>query len=112
MALSLGATRLQMLVRVLLPNLIPTALAAWLFAFIISFDEVSMSAFLVKPGLTTLPVRMFAYAEHYVTPVILAASVIMLALSAGAMFAFDRLLGIDRLMQSGAAAQSRGNSGR
>ncbi len=39
-AYSLGASWLRMFKSVLLPNLLPSVLAAWIFAFIISFDEV------------------------------------------------------------------------
>jgi len=78
--LSLGATRLQMLVRVLLPNLIPTALAAWLFAFIISFDEVVVTLFLAGTYYT-VPKRMFNELILQINPTITAIATLLIALS-------------------------------
>jgi ABC-type spermidine/putrescine transport system permease subunit II len=48
-ALTLGASKRQMLTRVLVPNLVPSALASWIFAFIISFDEVVVTQFVAGP---------------------------------------------------------------
>jgi ABC-type spermidine/putrescine transport system permease subunit II len=79
-ALSLGATRLQMLVRVLLPNLIPTALAAWLFAFIISFDEVVVTLFLAGTYYT-VPKRMFNELILQINPTITAIATLLIAFS-------------------------------
>lgn len=79
-ALSLGATRLQMLVRVLLPNLIPTALAAWLFAFIISFDEVVVTLFLAGTYYT-VPKRMFNELILQINPTITAIATLLIVFS-------------------------------
>jgi ABC-type spermidine/putrescine transport system permease subunit II len=43
---------------VLLPNLLPSVLAAWIFAFIISFDELIVTLFLAG-AYDTIPKRMF-----------------------------------------------------
>src|SRR3546814_16089884 len=43
--LSLGASWFTMFRRVLLPNLLPSAFAAWIFAFITSFAEVIVTLF-------------------------------------------------------------------
>ena len=79
-ALSLGATRLQMLIRVLLPNLIPTALAAWLFAFITSFDEVVVTLFLAGTY-QTVPKRMFNELILQINPTITAIATLLIAFS-------------------------------
>jgi putative spermidine/putrescine transport system permease protein len=79
-ALSLGATKLQMMVRVLLPNLLPTALAAWLFAFITSFDEVVVTLFLAGRYLT-VPKRMFNELVLQINPTITAIATLLIAFS-------------------------------
>jgi putative spermidine/putrescine transport system permease protein len=79
-ALSLGATRLQMLLRVLLPNLIPTALAAWLFAFIVSFDEVVVTLFLAGTYFT-VPKRMFNELILQINPTITAIATLLIVFS-------------------------------
>lgn len=79
-ALTLGASKGQMLMRVLVPNLIPTALAAWIFAFIVSFDEVVVALF-VGGHHFTIPKRMFIDLIQQVNPTITAIATILIAFS-------------------------------
>jgi ABC-type spermidine/putrescine transport system permease subunit II len=79
-ALTLGASKGQMLLRVLVPNLIPTALAAWIFAFIVSFDEVVITLFL-GGHYFTIPKRMFIDLIQQVNPTITAIATILIAFS-------------------------------
>jgi ABC-type spermidine/putrescine transport system permease subunit II len=79
-ALTLGASKTQMLVRVVMPNLIPSALAAWIFAFIISFDEVIITQFLAGQYYT-IPKRMFNDLINQVNPTITAVATLLIAVS-------------------------------
>lgn len=79
-ALTLGASKSQMLLRVLMPNLIPTALAAWIFAFIVSFDEVVVTLF-VGGQYFTIPKRMFIDLIQQVNPTITAIATILIVFS-------------------------------
>ena len=79
-ALTLGASKSQMLLRVLVPNLIPTALASWIFAFIVSFDEVVVTLFLGGQYFT-VPKRMFIDLIQQVNPTITAIATILIAFS-------------------------------
>ena len=45
---------------------------AALFAFVVSFDELEMSIFIVRPRINTLPVTMFLYLEQQQTPALAA----------------------------------------
>jgi putative spermidine/putrescine transport system permease protein len=54
-AASLGANPLMVLWRVTLPAMRPGIMAAALFAFIVSFENLELNLFLVAPGMTTLP---------------------------------------------------------
>src|SRR3546814_15514284 len=67
--LSLGASWFTMFRRVLLPNLLPSAFAAWIFAFITSFDEVLVPLF-VGGAYNTIPKRMFHELVLQVNPTI------------------------------------------
>jgi ABC-type spermidine/putrescine transport system permease subunit II len=80
-ALSLGASYPTMLRRVLLPNLAPSAAAAWIFAFIISFDEVIVTLF-IAGRFETIPKRMFNELILQVNPTITAIATLLIALSA------------------------------
>jgi len=79
-ALTLGASKTQMLVRVMLPNLIPSALAAWIFAFIISFDEVVVTQF-IAGRYFTIPKKMFNELVLQINPTITAIASILIGLS-------------------------------
>jgi ABC-type spermidine/putrescine transport system permease subunit II len=79
-ALTLGASKLQMLTRVVVPNLAPSALAAWIFAFIISFDEVIVTLFL-SGKYYTIPKRMFAQLMEQINPTITAIATLLILFS-------------------------------
>jgi putative spermidine/putrescine transport system permease protein len=79
-ALSLGASWGQMFRRVLVPNLYPSLLAAWLFAFVISFDEVIITIFL-SGAHETIPKKMFNELVLRVNPTITAIATLLIAVS-------------------------------
>jgi putative spermidine/putrescine transport system permease protein len=79
-AYSLGASWFRMFKSVLLPNLLPSVLAAWIFAFIISFDEVIVTIFLAG-AYDTIPKRMFNELILQVNPTITAIATLLIALS-------------------------------
>jgi putative spermidine/putrescine transport system permease protein len=58
-AVSLGAGGFMLFRRVTLPLILPGVISGWALAFIQSFDDLTMTAFLAAPGTETLPVRMF-----------------------------------------------------
>ena len=79
-AYSLGASWFTMFRRVLLPNLLPSVFAAWIFAFIISFDEVIVTLFL-SGAYDTIPKRMFNELMLQVNPTITAIATLLIGLS-------------------------------
>jgi putative spermidine/putrescine transport system permease protein len=79
-ALSLGASWFRMFRSILLPNLWPSVLAAWIFAFIISFDEVIVTIFLAG-AYDTIPKRMFNELVLQVNPTITAIATLLIGLS-------------------------------
>lgn len=79
-ALTLGASWPTMFRRILLPNLAPSAAAAWIFAFVISFDEVVVTIFLAG-GIDTIPKRMFNELVLQVNPTITAIATLLIGFS-------------------------------
>ncbi|RWO48411.1 MAG: ABC transporter permease [Mesorhizobium sp.] len=77
----MGASRRKMFLTVVLPQLLPSIVAGWLFSFLISFDEVVLSWFLVGPSTTTLPVKMFSSIQWEISPVIAAVATVLTLLS-------------------------------
>jgi putative spermidine/putrescine transport system permease protein len=49
-------------------------IAAFILAFITSFNNVPVSLFLTGPGVSVLPLQMMAYVEYYFDPTIAALS--------------------------------------
>ena len=66
----MGAGPLLVFRRVVLPRLYPAAVAAALFAFLISFDEVVIAWFVSGVGTATLPVKMYSAIHWEVSPVL------------------------------------------
>ena len=80
MAYSLGATWFFTFRRVLLPNLFPSVLAAWILAFIVSFDEIILTFFLFGHR-DTIPKRLFTLLEQKVDPTITAIATMLIGVS-------------------------------
>jgi ABC-type spermidine/putrescine transport system permease subunit II len=77
-AATLGASQWQILSRIVLPNLAPSAAAAWIFSFVISFDEVVVTLF-ISGTHVTIPKRMFAELMLQVNPTITAVATLLIA---------------------------------
>jgi len=80
-AMDLGATYATTLRLVILPIIAPSIIAAWLVAFIVSFDEFALALFLAGPQ-PTFPVYLFGQLRFQSTlPVLIAAAVMLMALT-------------------------------
>jgi spermidine/putrescine transport system permease protein len=90
-AATLGATPIQVFLRVTVPILAPGIVAAALFAFAVSFDQFVISYFLAPPGTSTLPVEIYTAIRKGFTPEINAISSIIILLSMGLMLVVARL---------------------
>jgi spermidine/putrescine transport system permease protein len=80
-AATLGSNPWQTFFRVTLPMIAPGVAAAALFAFAISFDQFATSYFLSPPGVSTLPVEIYASIRKGFTPEINAISTIIIIIS-------------------------------
>jgi ABC-type spermidine/putrescine transport system permease subunit II len=78
--MNLGATPLQAFVLVTFPVLRPGIIAAFGFAFILSFDEVEMALFLASPRETPLTAVLYAAAQLAFDPAIAAVSALLIAI--------------------------------
>lgn len=79
-AQDLGATPVQTFFKVTLPQIRTGLVVSGFFAFIISWDQVETSLFLVKTQNMTLPVAMFYYIQRYQDPVIAALSTFLIGI--------------------------------
>ncbi len=79
-AWTLGARSISTLRKVTLPLIRPGLLTAFAFAFITSFDDVTISMFLSGSNVVTLPKKMWLDAFLDITPVLAAVSTISVVL--------------------------------
>ncbi|MCC9075696.1 ABC transporter permease [Litorilinea aerophila] len=95
-AISLGAGRLRSFFLVVLPNIQAGIAAAFILAFITSFNNVPISLFLTGPGVTTLPISMLVYMEYYFDPTVAALSTLLIVFSVILVQGTERLLGLSQ----------------
>ena len=85
-AMDLGAGPVMTFARVVLPQLAPALVSAWMLAFILSLDDLVIASFTSGPGSTTLPMRIYSQVRLGVTPEINAMSSLLLAAVGLALF--------------------------
>lgn len=93
-AQSLGASRLRSFIAVTLPNIQSGIIAAFILAFITSFNNVPISLFLTGPGVATLPIQMMLYMEYNYDPTIAALSTVLIAFTVIIILGMERALNI------------------
>lgn len=96
----LGAGQLRIFLFVTLPLLRPGLLAATIFGFITSFDEFTMTVFLVGAQTKTLPVEIFRYAELIVDPAVAAVSVMLVLATLLGIALLERTLGLEKVLKA------------
>lgn len=77
-AQDLGASPAAVLWRITLPQIRLGVAVSALLAFIVSFDQVESSMFLVRGENNTLPIEMFLYMEKWQDPTIAALSTVLI----------------------------------
>jgi putative spermidine/putrescine transport system permease protein len=92
----LGASRPVAFFTVTLPLIRPGIAAGALFSFIVSFDNVPVSIFLLGAGQMTLPVKIFTAIEYGVDPSIAAISTMLIVLTGVGLAAAERWIGFHR----------------
>ncbi|MBP0110876.1 ABC transporter permease [Bradyrhizobium vignae] len=77
----MGAGPIRMFLTVVIPQLVPSLVAAAFIAFLGSFDEVAISWFLAGPNTITLPIKMYNDLQWELSPVLAAISAMLTAIS-------------------------------
>lgn len=91
-ALNLGANRIQTFFAVTLPLIMPGVVAAMMFAFTISMQDVEASMLWATPSSVTLPVRIYHMIRDELTPKINVVAVLMMVLSVGLPILAERMM--------------------
>jgi len=80
-AVDLGARPLRAFLLSTLPQIAPAMLISGVFAFLVSFNEIDLSIFLLSTDQQTLPAWMYGYLNNYQDPTPAALSTLMTLLS-------------------------------
>jgi putative spermidine/putrescine transport system permease protein len=80
-ARSLGARPATIFGRVILPNIIPGTVAGAILAFIVSWDEITVTLFITSRGIVTLPRKIWTSIADAVDPALAAIATVMLAVT-------------------------------
>lgn len=96
-AMVLGSSRPRTLLRVTLPLCARGMVTAFLFCFLLSFSDVTVTIFMAGPSLQTLPVRLYTYLSDRVDPTVAAVSALVVLVSLVLVMAVALLGGIRRL---------------
>jgi len=78
-AMDLGCQPFQVFMRITLPMIGQSLVSAWLLTFTISLDDVVTSSFLSGPGVSTLPIVIFARARLGLNPTVNAVATLSVA---------------------------------
>ena len=77
-SMSLGASHLRTATRVILPLIMPGIVAAGVFAFINSFNEVVVTSFLASLRIETLPLKIWEDIRYAIDPTVAAISAMLI----------------------------------
>lgn len=97
-ARNLGAPPLTAFLRTTGRLALPGLAAGAVFAFITSFDNVTISVFLTTPRLVTLPVRIYNLLDQPIYPWLVAICSMIIAVTAALIVVIERTMGLVRVI--------------
>lgn len=102
-ASSLGAAPLRAVLTIVLPCIKTGMIGGMVFAFIVSFENVTLSIFLAAPRLITLPVRIFGYTDQVIESWLVAVCGIAILFTAALILLIEKFVGLRRVVHAGKA---------
>lgn len=96
----MGAKPFHVFRDITLPLLKPAIMSGMIFAFLTSFDNVTVSLFMVSPSTTTLPLAIFSHMQESLDPLVASISSVVILLSLVFIIILERVYGLDRLFGS------------
>ena len=97
-AIGLGANPVRVFLRITLPQIRTGIFAGGVFAFILSFDDFSVTVFLINADTVPLPVAMYHYMRWNLDQTLSAVSAVLIFMTIAATILIDRLVGLDRFV--------------
>ncbi|MBU5211613.1 ABC transporter permease [Heyndrickxia sp. FSL K6-6286] len=99
-AMNLGASSWKVFFHITLPMIKSGVIAGCIFAFITSFDDLTVALFIVSTDVVTLPVRIYTYMQYQYDPIITSISSIMIILTIILMIVIEKVLGVGKVFAS------------
>ena len=98
-ARNLGAGRWRAFFLVTFPQLKSGMMAGGVFVFVEAIDNFSVSVFLTTERTAVLPVVAYQYIRDFDDPTVAAMATLLILLSCVLVFAIEKLIGFERMMQ-------------
>jgi putative spermidine/putrescine transport system permease protein len=95
-AANLGAGPLGVHLKVTLPIVRPSLIAAGVMGFVLAFDDSSIALFVNAPGTVTLPIRMLLSLDHESGPLVAAAGSLLLLVAVVLIVVLELTVGLAR----------------
>ncbi|MFJ5768805.1 ABC transporter permease [Psychrobacillus sp. NPDC093180] len=92
----LGANPLVVFWKVTLPLIRPAIISGGLFAFLTSFDNVTVSLFMVSSTMRTLPLEIFSHMQDAYDPLIASVSSLVIFISVILILILEKLQGVGK----------------
>lgn len=99
-AMILGARPFKVFWHITFPLLRPALISGGMFAFLTSFDNVTVSLFMVSPQMRTLPLEIFSHMQDAYSPIVASVSSVVVFISVLFIAVLERLYGVGRLFTS------------
>jgi|SRR5690625_198001 len=100
-ALMLGANPFTVLYKITLPMIMPGLMAAWMFSFLISFNNVTISIFIVGPKTETLPIALYHLTENSLSPMIASIATIAILIAGVIVVVLEKRFGVYGMLGKG-----------
>ncbi|HZH28468.1 MAG TPA: ABC transporter permease [Azospirillaceae bacterium] len=97
-AMNLGAGPVTTFMRITLPVIRPGVVAAAIFSFIASFENLEMTLFLIGPGRSTLQIALLQYLEWKFDPTVAAVSFIQILIVGAGLLITDRFVKLSKVV--------------
>ena len=92
----LGASPTTVFWRVTLPLIRPAIISGALFAFLTSFDNVTISLFMVSSDMRTLPIEIFSQMQDSYNPIVASVSSVVIFISVILIVILEKMQGVGK----------------
>ncbi|MEK4201848.1 ABC transporter permease [Cytobacillus sp. FSL K6-0265] len=97
----LGANPWTVFWKITLPLIRPAIISGGLFAFLTSFDNVTVSLFMISPETRTLPIEIFSTMQDAYNPIVASVSSVVIFISVILIVILEKIHGVGKVFGGG-----------